>query len=275
MRPETSPRSGASPGASERRAPGAGPGFRSACYDARMPERERPYVVCHMVPSVDGRIVTERWNLPRSLLSEYERTAATFAADAWIIGRVSMEPYAGRAPLPRAPRRPFPRTDFVARADATSYAIAIDPSGKLRWESSAVDGEHFVTVLTGRVPDRHLALLRSKGVSYVFGGRTRVDLRTVLRKLRARFGIRTLLLEGGGKINGSFLAADLVDELSVLFAPVADGSVGTPTLFDAPEATGPARRLRLRSVERRRGDLLWARYRVLHDRGARARRARS
>jgi len=115
------------------------------------------------------------------------------------------------------------------------------------------------------VTDRYLALLRTQRVSYLFGGKDRIDLPVVLRKLRARFGIRKLLLEGGGKINGSFLAAGLVDELSLLLAPVADGSIGTPTLFDAAPA-GPARRLRLLSIERRPGDLLWVRYKVLESR---------
>ncbi len=223
--------------------------------------RDHPYVICHMVPSVDGRIVTGRWNLPGGLLGEYERTAATFGADAWIIGRISMEPYAGRARLPAwSGRAAIPRTDFVARDDAPSCAIAIDPGGKLRWESTSIDDEHVVTVLTERVPDRYLAFLRARGVSYLFGGRDRIHLPTVLRKLRARLGIRRLLLEGGGGINGTFLAANLIDELSILVAPVADGSVGTPTLFDLPQGRFPARRLKLMAVERRKGDLLWLRY---------------
>lgn len=223
---------------------------------------DRPLVICHMAPSVDGRIVTEGWPAAGALVREYERTAASFHADAWIIGRISMEPYAGRARVPAGrPRARIPRTDFVARTDARSYAVAIDPRGKLRWESASLDGDHAVAVLTEEVPDRTLAFLRMKGVSYLFGGQRRVALPTVLRKLRAIFGVRTLLLEGGGKINGSFLAAGLVDELSVLIAPVADGSTGTPSLFDA----GPrsrARRLTLLSSERRPGDLLWVRYRV-------------
>lgn len=228
-----------------------------------MRHADRPHVVCHMVPSVDGRIVTRAWRLSPALLREYERTAATFRADGWIIGRISMEPYAGRARVPPRPRgERVPRTDFVARRDAASYAIALDPSGRLRWESADVDGDHAVAILTERVPDRYLAFLRARGVSYLFGGRTRIDLRAVLRKLRARLGIRTLLLEGGGRINGTFLAAGLVDELSVLLAPVADGGVGTPTLFDAREGPGPARRLRLRAIERRGRDLVWLRYAI-------------
>jgi riboflavin biosynthesis pyrimidine reductase len=227
----------------------------------------RPYVICHMAPSVDGRIVTDAWRVPRGLVAEYERTAASFDADGWIIGRISMEPYAGSATLPsRAARARIPRTDFVARSDAPSYAIAIDPSGKLRWESGSIDEEHAVTVLGEQVPDRYLAFLRARGVSYLFGGKNRIELPTVLRKLRARFGIRRLLLEGGGKINGSFLSAGVIDELSLLFAPVADGSVGTPSLFDVKKGSGPAQSLKLLSVERRPGDLVWVRYRVRHGR---------
>ncbi len=230
--------------------------------------RERPYVVCHMAPSVDGRIVVSGWRGLRGLVAEYDRTAATFHADAWMVGRISMEPYAGKASLPaRPPRAPIPRTDFVAPGKARSFAIALDPGGKLRWEAGTIEGEQVVAVVTEQVPDRYLELLREKGVSYLFGGKSRIDLHLVLRKLRERFGIRRLLLEGGGKINGSFLQEGLIDELSVLFAPFADGSVGTPTLFDAPPGGSEARRLKLVSVARRSGDLLWARYLVRRESG--------
>lgn len=68
--------------------------------------------------------------------------------------------------------------------------------------------------------------------------------------------------EGGGKINGSFLAADLIDELSILVGPVADGSIGTPSLFDVEDRRAPARNLKLISMEKRPGDMVWLRYRV-------------
>ena len=220
-----------------------------------------PHVICHMVPSVDGRIVTTGWKLPPGVLAEYERTARTFGADAWMVGRVSMEPYAGNARIPaRRGRQAIPRTDFIAQPDAASYAIALDPSGRLRWKSSSLDGEHVITILTEEVSDDYLAFLQSKGISHLFGGKTEVNLRKVLEKLRKEFGIKKLLLEGGGRINGSFLAADLIDELSVLVAPIADGSIGSPSLFDRTEGTRIARRLKLLSVEKRAGDLLWLRY---------------
>jgi riboflavin biosynthesis pyrimidine reductase len=215
-----------------------------------------------MLPSIDGRIVLRGWDLPNAT-REYERTGAAFGADAWIIGRISMEPYAGKARVPaRKKGEPIAREDFVAEHDAESYAIAIDPSGKLRWEKSDIDGEHVIAVLTESVSDDYLAFLQARGVSYVFGGKSRIDLARVLRTLRARFGIRKLLLEGGGKINGSFLAANLIDELSILVAPIADGSIGTPSLFDVGNRRMPARKLKLLSMEKRGGDIVWLRYRV-------------
>jgi 2,5-diamino-6-(ribosylamino)-4(3H)-pyrimidinone 5'-phosphate reductase len=227
-----------------------------------MARTRRPYVICHMLPSIDGRIVIRDWKLDNAT-REYERTAATFEADAWIIGRISMEPYAGKARVPRRKdREPIPREDFVAGHDAASYAIAIDPSGKLTWSRSDIDGEHVITILSEGVSDDYLAFLQLKGVSYLFGGKSRIDLGKVLEKLRARFGIKTLLLEGGGKINGAFLAANLIDELSILVGPVADGSVGTPSLFDVEDRRSPARRLKLLSIEKRAGGIVWLRYKV-------------
>lgn len=227
-----------------------------------MPDKQRPYVICHMLPSIDGRIVLRDWKIGNAT-RDYERTAATFDADAWIIGRISMEPYAGKARIPaRKTREPIAREDFIAEHQASSYAIAIDPSGKLRWTASDIDGEHVITVLTEGVSDHYLAFLQSKGVSYLFGGKSRIDVPKVLQKLRARFGIKKLLLEGGGKINGSFLAANAIDELSILVGPVADGSVGTASLFDVENRRMPARSLKLLSMEKRAGGVVWLRYKV-------------
>jgi riboflavin biosynthesis pyrimidine reductase len=216
-----------------------------------------------MGPSIDGRIVTTKWGSLGKLTAAYDRTAASFGADAWMAGRISMEPYAGKARIPRRTvKHRIPRKDFAADRNARSYAIALDPAGKLRWESGVIDDEHVITILTERVSDDYLAFLQSKGISYVFGGKTKIDLQRALAKLRTKFGIRKLLLEGGGSINGSFLNADLIDELSVLIVPVADGSIGAPTLFDAREKRAPTRKLRLLSVRRIERDMIWVRYKI-------------
>jgi riboflavin biosynthesis pyrimidine reductase len=99
-------------------------------------------------------------------------------------------------------------------------------------------------------------------VSYLLAGSQDIDLPLALEKIGQRFGVRTLMLEGGGAINGSMLRAGLVDEVSVLVAPVVDGRVGTPALFDVDGENVSPHRLALEAVERRADDVLWLRYRV-------------
>ncbi len=224
----------------------------------------KPYVICHMIASVDGRIVTSGWNLSPEGRTEYERTAATYGANAWMCGRVTMAAFAkGTAPIAR-PETALPaKVDFVAPQQSTSYAIALDPLGKLYWHTNAIDGDHIITVLTEQVSPEYLAFLQAQGVSYLFAGAQTIDLPTVLDKLATKFAMKTLLLEGGGKINGSLLQTGLIDELSLLVAPIADGSNGTPTLFDTlsnAASLHSAVRLRLHAVEQRADGIVWLRY---------------
>ena len=75
-------------------------------------------------------------------------------------------------------------------------------------------------------------MLREKGISYIVSGKSSVDLANAVNQLGEQFGIRTLLLEGGGRINGAFLQADLVDEVSLLVVPGIDGRHDIPAVFD-------------------------------------------
>ncbi len=74
------------------------------------------------------------------------------------------------------------------------------------------------------------------------------------------------MLEGGGKINGSFLRARLIDEISHITVPVADGGTGVSSIFDIPGETPrkAAAHLRLVSLKKLSGGALWARYKVAH-----------
>jgi len=230
------------------------------------PTSRRPRVICHMIASVDGRIVTDGWPLSPELRRHFEQVHASYDPDGWICGRVTMEPLAKRvrseAEVAREHAGGAPREDFRAPGAHESFAFAVDPSGRLAWESNDIDGDQVVAILSERVSDEYLAFLRARGVSYLLAGARDVDLVVALEKIGARFGVRTLMLEGGGRINGGMLRARLIDEVSLLVAPVADGRVGTPALFDVHGDGVAPRRLALESVERRANDVLWLRYRV-------------
>jgi riboflavin biosynthesis pyrimidine reductase len=223
-----------------------------------------------MAISVDGRIVVDGWPgaVAAAVRREYEVVHASYAADGWICGRVTMEPFAGGVRTESAIAQVYadgaPRDDYSAPGDHASFAVAVDPRGRLAWSTNDIDGDHVVSLLSSRVSDEYLGQLRRVGVSYVLAGDgDEVDLALALGKVGARFGVRTLMLEGGGGINGSFARAGLIDEVSLLVAPVADGRVGTPALFDVAGERGVPWRLALTAVERRADDVLWLRYRVV------------
>ena len=127
-----------------------------------------------------------------------------------------------------------------------------------------ISTEHVIEILTERVSAAYLKHLRDRQVSYIFAGTTSIELKVALKKLGKLFGIEKVRIDGGGIVWGSFLKASLIDEISQIVVPVADGSIGTPTVFDAEQGhtARKAKALRLKSIERLPGGVLWMRYLV-------------
>ena len=227
-------------------------------------KHKRPRVICHMTASIDGRIVVDGWPASSAVRREYELVHASYEADGWMCGRVTMEAFAGGLRDETEIAQEYeasaaPRQDFIAPGNFESFAFAVDASGRLAWNSNDIDGDHVVAIVSERVSDAYLAFLRDRGVSYLIAGKRDVDLPRALEKIGKHFKVGTLMLEGGGKINGSMLRDGLIDEVSVLVAPIADGRVGAPALFDVDGQFAP-RRFTLEAVERRTEDVLWLRY---------------
>ncbi len=237
---------------------------------------QRPRVIVHMTTSVDGRVKIRRWSQVDTdgvVEKAYEAVHDKLAGDAWMCGRVTMAGYAKGEPPAAYDGPAIPREDHVATRDAKGYAIGLDAHARMHWGTRHdITGDHVVMILTEAAPDAHLDALRRAGVSYLFGGAERIDLALVLEKLAATFGISRLLVEGGGRINGSFLYAGLVDELSLLLAPAVDGLMGAPALFDhegaADDATAKSLKLTLKSHEAMDGGVLWMMYDVASDTGS-------
>ncbi len=48
----------------------------------------KPYVICHMLGSLDGRIKQNIWGL-KDASKYFEEPAAKIKVDAWLVGRVT------------------------------------------------------------------------------------------------------------------------------------------------------------------------------------------
>ncbi len=237
----------------------------------------KPYVICHMVQSLDGRIWGSRWRpranvVPNLFEKLHDQLVAELGgpengAGSWLCGRVTAQEFArgkGKAYPPTT--ETFPRSNWFARKDGVkNWGIFLDAHGKAKWERSDIGGDPILVILCEAVADSHLAGLRSEGISYIFAGKTEIDLAAALETLNRELGIRHLLLEGGGGANGALLRAGLVDEVSIVITAAIDGSSGAPTVFNSGETDlGPApiQTMTLSSHTVLEHGSLWLRYRL-------------
>jgi riboflavin biosynthesis pyrimidine reductase len=234
---------------------------------------KRPFIVCHMLTALDGKITGPymRTDPIEAPSEEYERINDSYHPQAWLCGRVTTEETFTfhKAPELDEGARTVPKGDYVGVADAQMYYVSVDGSGKVGWRSNAVNYEdrppaHIIEVLTEKASNAYRAFLRELKISYIIAGKDRLDCKLAAEKLKTLFRIDTLMLSGGGTINWSFLQAGIVDELSLIIAPLADGENDTPTLFEKSEQAraGAPVAFALKSAETIRGDSVWLRYSV-------------
>lgn len=235
----------------------------------------RPYVFCHMMTSIDGKIMGNYMDAPESGPAGDVFYDIAFGEhpyyhhQGWLSGRVTTDDnftfYAEPELDENAPA--VPEGDFVAQR-APMYYVSVDPSGKLGWKSGTLTYQtttaHVLEVLTGRASNAYKAFLRDKGISYIIAGGESLDYALALRKLKELFGIETLMLGGGAVLNWSFIQAGMCDELSVVIAPAADGSTQTQTLFMAKEGLSDDTPVGFELAEARAmdGGSVWLRYKV-------------
>ena len=231
---------------------------------------DRPTVICHMLMALDGKIDGAFFSAPETMpaLRKYGEARKFYDCPATIYGTTTMaEGYADGfvSELPETDVT-FPREDYLPGSDVKNYIVSLDGEGVLKWHGNYLEGRgrpkaHVIEVLTEKVSDRYLAYLRGFGISYLFAGKETIDCSLLLQKLKTLFGIGRVLLAGGGVTNQAFAAAGLIDELSIVLSPTADGDSGAASLFETG-GFSPAVPVAysLKAVERIENDALWLRY---------------
>ena len=236
----------------------------------------RPYIFCHMMTSLDGKIMGSYMDTPQGTAAGDVFYNIAFGKDpyykhqGWLSGRVTTDDNFTfyKEPLLDENAPEVPTGDFIAQPGSGMYYVSIDPHGKLGWESATLHyvdtTAHVIEVLTEQVGNAYKAFLRRLGISYIIAGKTELDYALALAKLKENFHIETLMLGGGGVLNWSFLQAGMCDEVSIVLAAAADGSPDTPPLFRAK--AGLSQNLpigfTLKEAKVMDGDSVWLRYTV-------------
>jgi riboflavin biosynthesis pyrimidine reductase len=217
--------------------------------------------------TVDGRIISENWSRKKiqALYDIYEKCHRSFDSQAWMCGRVTLEKdFVHEKPRPIKTKQLIAGKYFIGDRSATSFAIAVDPRGKLGWKNNEINGDHIIEILSEQVTKGYLAYLQRKSVSYIFAGKKEINFKLALNQLAKLFAIKTIMLEGGGHVNGSLLNAGLIDGLSLLIIPMADGTPKSPTTFEVSEylQKKSATILHLKETKELEHGVIWLKYSV-------------
>lgn len=259
---------------------------------------ERPYVICHILSALDGRISGPfmETEAVRPAQKAYGSLREQMGGDAWLYGTTTMKDFTGfrkpelaeletgtggvLAEKDLAAEKDVPagvEEDFVARHSEDFYMVSIDTLGEIGWEKNIMSRggktAHIIEILIGDTPVSYRMYLKRKGISYIQAGTHRLDCKEALRKLYRLFGIQKLLVCGGGGIDWTFLNQKALDELSLVLAPAADGGAG-PSVFEAGaflkndgENGQAAAQFQLKKVKELDGGALWLVYRVVSPSG--------
>jgi len=206
----------------------------------------RPYIICHMVTSIDGKVTGEFLSSPScaKACEIYYEINRNLKSNGFICGRATMESSftGGYYPDLAKYKTIKPNMDYIPHEMSGFYAIAFDTNGKLGWKSNKIidpDGDpgydcaQIVEVLSENVDERYLGYLEEMKIPYIFAGKDKIDVELALFKLKNIVGIDALLLEGGSIINGAFQHANAIDELSLVVAPIIADKNDKPLFMDS------------------------------------------
>ncbi len=231
-------------------------------WERSVPAPARPRVLLNMISTVDGRATLDR----RSGTISGAADRALFhglrsAVDAVLVGAgtVRVERY-GRI-IPDASRRELRR-----RRGLSDEPLACIVSGRLALAADIpllAEPAARVVILTASPASLPASAAE---VEYVRTGHAgHVDLRAALEELLERFGVQSVLCEGGPHLAWQLLAAGLIDELFLTLAPMLAGgepSAGEALRILAGSELQPPRELELLAVASS-GSELFLRYGVL------------
>ena len=246
----------------------------------------RPRVVLTTTASVDGRVtlgpserlldpdVRARWRAGwpsdveelierrrRWIEDHYAPTVVLEGSGSFAAGD-AISPWGD---CPRGGARQF-YADHLPRRTPRWFAV-VDGRGRVDWQFTGDDETALLVLVCQATPSGYLKHLRDLGVGYLVVGAETVDLREALNRLGTALGVSTVILDGGGGINGALLRADLVDEIQVITFPTLVGGLSTPSFVDGPSLPPGGSPISLRPLGLVQGTegSTWARYEVRHS----------
>lgn len=192
----------------------------------------KPYIICYMMTSVDGRIDC---NMVGQLagVEDYYPLLDELGLQSAISGKTTacLELAEPGEFIPKS-NVAFGTETVSKKADSTDgYTIVVDTKGTLLWKHDSEYDKPHILITSKQVSQEYLGYLDEKNISYIVTGDSKIDLAAACEVLRESFGIERLGIVGGPAINTAFLDAELLDEVIVLIGAGIDGRAAFPSVF--------------------------------------------
>lgn len=198
----------------------------------------RPTVLVNMAMTADGKIATANKAVTSfgSRMDLNNLYALRATADAVACGARTVE--TGEVSLGPGPAR-YQRLRRARGLAAVNLRVVVSGTGSVGSEAAVFKSRSspVIVLTTERASIRRLKRLGRLADEVVVCGRYRLDWHSALSWLREEWEVRRLLVEGGGELNASLFAAQLVDELHVTICPYVFGGRKAPTLAEGEDVT--------------------------------------
>lgn len=232
----------------------------------------KPNVICHIMGSIDGCILVERWSRPyggvalADYTKVYRQTGEMLHTDAWTFGKNTIcEIFTERYRCVGSDASQTSTSVYRGKLTSRRKFLSIDPEADIRYTSNELRGDNIIAVVGKYAAAEYLAFLRSLEISYAVVEDIS-NLGEVLEMANREFGIRNISLQGGGVLNGAMLNQGLIDELSYVMYPGIDGTADSVSIFnyiglhdERPAANVSAELL---SIDKMDGGAVWLRYKL-------------
>lgn len=228
----------------------------------------KPYIICHMLSSIDGKVTGVFLFLENHTKASevYYELNRAYQANAFACGRVTMEESFTKKWYPNLDNyeKYDSFVDYIEIDNASLYALAFDPHARLGWIGNKIidldedPGYHnakIIEILTEDIDTRYLSYLRAMKIPYIICGKDKIDVLLALKKLKKYFNINKILLEGGSIINGAFMEENLIDEISLVIDSVTADTSSKP-LFEKSVIS----EYQIKEVKQYNNDVIWINY---------------
>ena len=211
----------------------------------RLKEIKRPYVILSAAMTIDGKIATRSGDPELSDENDWREVhKLRTQVDAIMVGKGTI-------------LKDNPKLHIKFFKHKGYYRIIVDSNLSVPLESNVVNyqPEIYPTIIcvTENASTEKIKEFELKNVKIIKSGNgMQVDL-TNLLSILSNMGISSILLEGGGTLNWSFIKHDLIDEMRLTIAPWIVGGKDAITLVEGAgfEKMEQGRKFKLLKVYKR------------------------